>query len=76
MAFTRGWQKCTPRREDKGGSGKKLFAVAVPTAGLSVPSFGPMLSAVSQYRKETHKAAKASSKDTGKAGRAVVNFFF
>jgi hypothetical protein len=50
--------------------------VAVPTAGLSVSSFGPKLSAVSQYRKETHKAAKASSKDTGKAGRAVVNFFF
>ena len=62
----------------KGGSMKKLFAVAVLAMCVAVPSFATDVvgHSVKVTGKETYKAAKVSAKETGRAGKAVVKFLF
>jgi hypothetical protein len=57
---------------------KKLFAMAVLTVCMAVPSFGADVVGHSAKvaGKETYKAAKFSAKETGKAGKGVVKFLF
>jgi hypothetical protein len=64
--------------KNKGGSMKKLFAVAVLAMCAAVPSFASNVvgHSVKVTGKETYKAAKVSAKETGKAGKAVVKFLF
>ena len=74
-----GKKDATHSKENKGGSMKKLFAVAVVAMCVAVPSFAAkdvVGHSVKVTGKETYKAAKASAKDTGKAGKAVVKSLF
>jgi hypothetical protein len=66
-------------KKNKGGSMKKLFAVAVLAMCVAVPSFAAknvVGHSVKVTGKETYKGAKVSAKETGKAGKAVVKFLF
>jgi hypothetical protein len=66
-------------KENKGGSMKKFFAVAVLAMCVAVPSFAAkdvVGHSVKVTGKETYKGAKASAKETGKAGKAVVKSLF
>ncbi len=70
-----GKKDATHSKENKVGSMKKLFAVAVLAMCVAVPSFAAehvVGHSVKVTGKETYKAAK----DTGKAGKAVVKFLF
>jgi hypothetical protein len=74
-----GKKDATRSKENKGGSMKKLFAVAVLAMCVAVPSFAAehvVGHSVKVTGKETYKAAKVSAKETGKAGKAVVKFLF
>jgi hypothetical protein len=76
-SFT-GNKDATHNKENKGGSMKKLFAVAVLAMCVAVPSFAADVvgHSVKVAGKETYKAGKVSAKETGKAGKAVVKFLF
>jgi hypothetical protein len=74
-----GKKDATHSKENKGGSMKQFFAVAVLTMCVAVPSFAAkdvVGHSVKVTGKETYKAAKVSAQDTGKAGKAVVKFLF
>jgi hypothetical protein len=74
-----GKKDATHSKENKGGSMKKLFAVAVLAMCVAVPSFAAkdvVGHSVKVTGKEAYKGAKASVKDTGKAGKAVVKSLF
>jgi hypothetical protein len=78
-SFVTGKKNATRSKENKGGSMKKLFAVAVLAMSVAVPSFAAehvVGHSVKVAGKETYKGAKASAKETGKAGKAVVKFLF
>ena len=57
---------------------KKLFAMAVLSVCMAAPSFGADVVGHSAkvVGKDSYKAAKASAKETGKAGKAFVKFLF
>ena len=78
LLFT-GKKDVTHSKENKGGSMKKLFVVAVLAMCVAVPSFAAkhvVGHSVKVTGKETYKGAKVSAKETGKAGKAVVKFLF
>ena len=57
---------------------KKLFALVALSVCMAAPSFGADVVGHSAKvaGKDTYKVAKASAKETGKAGKAVVKFLF
>lgn len=57
---------------------KKLLVVVALAICVSAPSFGPNVVGHSAKvaGKDSYTVAKASAKETGKAGKAVVKFLF
>ena len=57
---------------------KKVFALVVLSLCMAAPSFGADVvgHSVKVAGKDSYTVAKASAKETGKAGKAVVKFLF
>ena len=65
-------------KKNKGGNMKKLFALVLLSVGMAAPSFGADVVGHSAKvaGKDSYKAAKASAKDTDRAGKAFVKLLF
>ena len=57
---------------------KKLFALVALSVCMAAPSFGADVVGHSAkvVGKDTYKVAKASTREAGKTGKAVVKFLF